>query len=287
MLIYRQQGRARIIMHERSVSQRLRTPKGIAGLMILASFIVVSAAAPFLAPYGPTDVSSQPLLPPDSTHPLGTDDVGKDIFTELLYGSRTSLTVASVVSLGVVIIGTLIGVFSGYLGGTSDRLLMRGVDIFLMIPDLPLILILAAYLRPGIWNIIFILVLMGWPVGARVTRAQTRTLSVSGHVDFARVSGATAFYVIRKHIVPDLYPIMITTLVMQSIRAILSESGLAFLGLGDPSYPSWGSMIKYAVTYPMIFFTDAWMWWLLPAGICITLLVLGFVLLGQSLETDY
>lgn len=274
-------------MHERSISQKLKTPKGITGLAILTFFIVIAVAAPFLAPYSPSDISSQPLLPPDDAHPLGTDDVGKDIFTELLYGSRTSLTVASVVSLGVLTIGTLIGVFSGYVGGNSDRVLMRGVDIFLMIPDLPLILILAAYLRPNIWNIIFILILMGWPIGARVTRAQTRTLRVSGHVDFARVSGATAQYVIKKHIVPDLYPIMVTTVVMQSIRAILSESGLAFLGLGDPSYPSWGSMIKYAITYPMIFFTDAWLWWLLPAGACITLLVLGFVLLGQSLEGDY
>jgi len=274
-------------MHEMRILQRLKTPKGLTGLIILAFFILMAAVAPFLAPYGPTDVSSQPLLPPDSTHPLGTDDVGKDLFTELLHGSRTSLTVASLVSFGVVMIGTFIGVFSGYGGGTSDRVLMRGVDIFLMIPDLPLILILAAYLRPNIWNIIFILILMGWPVGARVTRAQTRTLRVSGHVDFARVSGAMAPYVIRKHIVPDLYPIMVTTVVMQSIRAILSESGLAFLGLGDPSYPSWGSMIKYAISYPMIFFTDAWMWWLLPAGTCITLLVLGFVLLGQSLEGDY
>jgi|SRR5674476_96205 len=178
-------------MHERRISQRLKTPKGIIGLTILAFFIVMAATAPFLALYGSADVSSQPLLPPDSTHPFGTDDVGKDIFTELLYGSRTSLAVASVVSFGVVIIGTLIGVFSGYVGGTSDRILMRGVDIFLMIPDLPLILILAAYLRPSIWNIIFILILMGWPVGARVTRAQTRTIRVSGHVDFARVSGAT------------------------------------------------------------------------------------------------
>ncbi|WP_440946465.1 ABC transporter permease [Methanosarcina sp. T3] len=274
-------------MHERTVSQRLKTPKGVAGLMILALFIVMAVTAPLLAPYKPSDISSQPLLSPDSAHPLGTDDVGRDIFTELLYGSRTSLTVASVVSLGVLIIGTLGGVFSGYVGGTFDRVLMRGVDIFLMIPDLPLILILAAYLRPSIWNIIFILIVMGWPVGARVTRAQTRTLKVSGHVDFARVSGARPWYVVRKHIVPDLYPIMITTIVMQSIRAILSESGLAFLGLGDPSYPSWGTMIKYAIAYPMIFFTDAWMWWLLPAGTCITLLVLGFVLLGQSLEGDY
>ncbi|AKB16911.1 MULTISPECIES: ABC transporter permease [unclassified Methanosarcina] len=274
-------------MHERTVSQRLKTPKGIAGLTILVFFIVIAAAAPLLAPYGPSDISSQPLLPPDIDHPLGTDDVGRDIFTELLYGSRTSLTVAFVVSFGVLVIGTLGGVFSGYVGGTFDRVLMRGVDIFLMIPDLPLILILAAYLRPNIWNIIFILIIMGWPVGARVTRAQTRSLRVSGHVDFARVSGAGPWYVVRKHIVPDLYPIMVTSIVMQSIRAILSESGLAFLGLGDPSYPSWGTMIKYAIAYPMIFFTDAWMWWLLPAGMCITLLVLGFVLLGQSLEGDY
>jgi peptide/nickel transport system permease protein len=266
--------------------QRIKNPKGIAGLIILAFFTVMAIAAPLLAPYSPSDVSSRPLLSPDNEHLLGTDDVGRDIFSNLLYGSRTSLTVAILVSSGVLVIGTLVGVFSGYIGGNLDRVMMRGVDIFLMIPDLPLILILAAYLRPSIWNIIFILIIMGWPVGARITRAQTRTLRISGHVDFARVSGAKNWYVIKRHIIPDLYPIMITTIVMQSIRAILSESGLAFLGLGDPSYPSWGTMIKYAIGYPLIFFTDAWVWWLLPAGICITLLVLGFVLVGQALEGD-
>jgi len=111
-------------MHERTVSQRLKTPKGIAGLTILVFFIIMAAAAPLLAPYGLSDISSQPLRSPDNAHLLGTDDVGRDIFTELLYGSRTSLTVASVVSLGVLIIGTLGGVFSGYVGGTFDRVLM-------------------------------------------------------------------------------------------------------------------------------------------------------------------
>lgn len=273
-------------MHEKKLLQRLQDSKGLIGLSILFFFIMMAFLAPMLTPYSPSDASSQPLLVPDGEHPLGTDDVGRDIFTNLLYGSRTSLTVAFSVSFGVLVIGTLAGVFSGYVGGNPDRIMMRSVDIFLMVPDLPLILILAAYLRPSIWNIVFILTIMGWPVGARITRAQTRTLRVSGHVDFARVSGAKDWYVIRRHIVPDLYPIMITSFVMQSIRAILSESGLAFLGLGDPSYPSWGSMIKYAISYPLVFFTDAWMWWLLPAGICITLLVLGFVLVGQALEGD-
>jgi peptide/nickel transport system permease protein len=273
-------------MKERALLQRGRSSKGTAGLIILSFFITIAFAAPLLAPYSPSDVSSSPLLAPDRDHPLGTDDVGRDIFSNLLYGSRTSLTVALVVSLGVLGIGTLAGVFSGYIGGTLDRIMMRGVDIFLMIPDLPLILILATYLSPSIWNIILILTIMGWPVGARITRAQTRTLRVSGHVDFARVSGACNWYVIKRHIIPDLYPIMITTIVMQSIRAILSESGLAFLGLGDPSYPSWGTMIKYALSNPMLFFSSAWLWWLLPAGICITMLVLGFVLVGQAMEGD-
>jgi peptide/nickel transport system permease protein len=273
-------------MHEKSPLQRLKNPKGIIGLLILALFGFTAIAAPLLSPYTPTDVSSRPLLAPDSDHPLGTDDVGRDIFSNLLYGSRTSMTVALMVSAGVLIIGTLAGVFSGYVGGNFDRVVMRGVDIFLMIPDLPLVLVLAAYLRPSLWNIIFILVLLGWPVGARITRAQTKSLRVSGHVDFARVSGAGNWYVIKRHILPDLLPIMITTIVMQSIRAILSESGLAFLGLGDPSHPSWGTMIKYAIAYPQVFFTDAWMWWLLPAGLCITLLVLGFMLVGQALEGD-
>ncbi len=273
-------------MHEKKLLQRMKGKKAITGLIILFFYIIMAISAPVLTSYSPSDVSSQPLLAPDADHLLGTDDVGRDIFTNLLYGSRTSLTVAFAVSFGVLVIGTLAGVFSGYVGGKLDRVMMRSVDIFLMIPDLPLILILAAYLRPSIWNIIFILIVMGWPVGARITRAQTRTLRVSGHMDFVRVSGAKDWYVIRKHIIPDLSPIMITTVVIQSIRAILSESGLAFLGLGDPSYPSWGSMIKYAIVYPLVFFTDAWKWWLLPSGICITLLVLGFVFVGQALEGD-
>lgn len=273
-------------MHERNLFQRIRTPKGTTGIIILSFFITIAFVAPALVPYSPSDTSSFPLLSPNKDHLLGTDDIGRDIFSNLLYGSRTSITVAFVVSLGVLAIGTLAGVFSGYIGGRIDRIMMRGVDIFLMVPDLPLILILAAYLSPSIWNIIFILTIMGWPVGARITRAQTRTLRVSGHVDFARISGARNWYVIKKHIIPDLYPIMITTMVMQSIRAIISESGLAFLGLGDPSYPSWGTMIKYSIAYPLVFFTDAWMWWLLPPGICITLLVLGFVFVGQAMEGD-
>jgi peptide/nickel transport system permease protein len=274
-------------MHRRSIAQKLlSSPQGAIGLAILAFFIIMALAAPLIAPYDPHDMSADPLQRPSAAHLLGTDDVGKDIFTVVVYGSRTSLIVALAVSTSVLAIGTAVGVFSGYVGGAIDRVFMRGVDIFLMVPDLPLILILAAYMRPSIWNVVFILALLGWPVSARLSRAQAISLKAAGHVDFARVSGGTGLYVIRKHIIPDLYPVMATTVVMQSIRAILSESGLAFLGLGDPSFPSWGTTIKYAIGYPSIFFTDAWMWWLLPPGACISLLVLSFVLIGQSLEGD-
>jgi peptide/nickel transport system permease protein len=273
-------------MHRGSIVQRLMSLQGLIGLGILSFFIFLALAAPYIAPYAPSDMSSAALLGPSAAHPLGTDDVGKDILSGIIYGSRTSLIVAICVSAAVLAFGTLVGVLSGYVGGAIDRAFMRGVDIFLMIPDLPLVLILAAYLMPGVWNIVLILALLGWPVSARITRAQTMAMKSAGHVDFARVSGGSSRYVITKHILPDLYPVMVTTVVMQSIRAILSESGLAFLGLGDPSFPSWGTMIKYAVSYPLIFFTDRWMWWLLPAGACITLLVLGFVLVGQSLEGD-
>lgn len=274
-------------MHKKTLFQKITSsPQGIIGLIILIFFIFLALGASFIAPYSPSDMSARPLLAPSSAHWLGTDDVGKDILTVVIYGSRTSLIVAFCVSATVLAIGTIVGVFSGYTGGIVDRAFMRGVDIFLMIPDIPLILIFAAYLTPGIWNIVFILAILGWPVSARITRAQSIMLKSAGHVDFAKVSGGSDLYVIKNHILPDLYPIMATTVVMQSIRAILSESGLAFLGLGDPSYPSWGTIIKYAIGYPSIFFSDAWMWWLLPAGACITLLVLAFVLLGQCLEDD-
>lgn len=274
-------------MHKKTLVQKLSSsPQGIMGLFILVFFIAMALGAQVISPYSPTDMTADSLQKPSGAHWLGTDDVGKDILTVVIYGSRTSLIVAFAVSVSVLLIGTAVGVFSGYVGGGTDRAFMRGVDIFLMIPDLPFVLILAAYMRPGIWNIVFILALLGWPVSARITRAQAVSLKSAGHVDFARVSGGSDAYVIKKHIIPDLYPIMATTVVMQSIRAILSESGLAFLGLGDPSFPSWGTTIKYAIAYPGIFFTDAWMWWLLPAGACISLLVLAFVMVGQCLEGD-
>ncbi len=267
-----------------NVLARLSRPSAIISLVILISFILLAVFAPWIAPYGPSDISGHPLETPSKAHPLGTDDVGKDILTQVIYGSRTSLLVAFFVSLTVLLIGTSVGVTSGYLGGVIDRAFMRGVDIFLMIPDLPLILIIAMYLSPSIWNVIIILSILGWPVTARVVRTKTISLKTSGVIDFARISGGKAPYVIARHIVPDLFPVIITTLVIQSMRAILSESGLAFLGLGDPSYPSWGTILKYAQSYSRIFLTNAWAWWIVPAGLCISLVVLSLVMLGQAFE---
>ncbi len=266
------------------VLSRLSRPSAIISLAILTFFILLAILAPWIAPYGPSDISGRPLETPSAAHRLGTDDVGKDILTEVIYGSRTSLLVAFFVSVTVLLIGTSVGVTSGYLGGLIDRAFMRGVDIFLMIPDLPLILIIAMYLSPSIWNVIIILSVLGWPVTARVVRTKTISLKASGVIDFARISGGKAPYVIVRHIVPDLFPVIITTLVIQSMRAILSESGLAFLGLGDPSYPSWGTILKYAQSYSRIFLTNAWSWWIVPAGICISLVVLSLVMLGQAFE---
>jgi peptide/nickel transport system permease protein len=284
MHYYRRKREVKVMTWADGILSRLSKPSAAISLAILLVFIIVAVFAPWIAPYGPLAISGQPFENPSRAHPLGTDDVGKDILTQVIYGARTSLMVAFFVSLAVLAIGTCVGVVSGYLGGATDRAFMRGVDIFLMIPELPLILLLAMYLSPSIWNVILILSALGWPVTARVVRTKTMSLKVSGVVDFARVSGGSAPYIIIRHIFPDLYPVAITTLVIQSMRAILSQSGLAFLGLGDPSYPSWGTLLRYAESYTSIFQTNAWIWWIVPAGLCISLVMLSLVMLGQSFE---
>ncbi len=254
------------------------------GLTILAGFLLLAAAAPVVAPYDPAVYSGEPLARPSPAHLFGTNDVGQDILSELIYGARVSLAVGLVAGSLTTALAAAVGVVAGYLRGWPDLVLMRAVDFLMAIPHLPLMLLVAAYAGPSLANVILVIVLLGWMVPARVVRSQVLIVRGEAYVEAAVALGARSLEVMVRHVLPALGPILVSVLVAQAARAVMLEAGLAFLGLGDPTAKSWGLIIRQALNYRGIYFTPHWVWWLLPPGLCISLLVLGITLIGIGLE---
>lgn len=254
------------------------------GLALFSLFLILALSAPFLAPYDPNALVGAPLEPPSGDHLLGTNDIGQDILSEWLYGARLSLFIALATGFGAAAIGLFLGVVAGYQEGALDRFISRLVDFFLVIPDLPLIILLAVFLRPRLTNVVLVLIFLSWPMGTRILRAQTAVLKKRPHVEAARLFGFGPFYLISRHLLPELLPLFISLVALQAAHGLTTEAGLAFLGLGDPTAKSWGMMIRHALSYRGIYLTRTWLWWLLPPGFSIALLVLAFSLIGQSLE---
>lgn len=254
------------------------------GLVILLAYAFVAVAAPWLAPDDPAAYVGAPLERPSPAHWLGTNDVGQDILSELIYGTRVSLLVGVLAALFTLSIATVVGTVAGYIGGWVDRLLMRLVDVLMVVPGLPLMIVIAAYVGASLPTLILIIGLLGWPRPARVVRAQVLSLRDRAHVQAARMFGGGSAYMIRRHLIPALGPILAAGFVAQAGRAVMLEASLAFLGLGDPTMKSWGLMIRFALNSSGFFFSNRWIWWLLPAGLNLTLLLLGFTFLGIGLE---
>lgn len=268
----------------------LRRPSALSmsGAGILAALVTCAVLAPWLAPYDPRDPRvGVPLERPSSAHLLGTNDSGQDIWSQLLWGARPSLIVAAVTAAVVVLLGGATGIVAALLGGWVDRLCMRLADVVLALPGLPMILLLAAMLGPGRYTVVVVLGIFGWPRLARVVRGQALSLRQRGYVVAARGFGGGPVYLVRRHVAPTLGPVLATGFVNVAGVAILLESGLAFLGVADPTDVSWGSVLNRALAYPGVYYNLLWMWWVLPAGLAITLAVLGFTFLGVGLETTF
>jgi peptide/nickel transport system permease protein len=271
----------------RELGRRLRrSPLGLVGATMLLVAIVAALFAPWIAPYDPYAPVRATIdtiyAPPSAEHWLGTDDGGKDIFSALIYGARVSLFVGFVASAITVLIGGTIGLVAGFYGGRIGALLMRLTDIFLVIPDLPLYVVLVAILGPSIWNIILAIAVIGWTSTARLVYAQTLSLRERQFVLRARAIGASRRYILRRHVLPLVLPVILAQNALVISIAILSESGLAFLGLGDPSLISWGTMLNFAFGRGAVS-VGAW-WALLPPGFGIIWVVLGWTLLGYVIE---
>jgi len=262
-----------------------RKPLGILGALMLLSVALTAIFAPLLAPYDPDimiDVEPGDLLaPPDSEYLLGRDDAGKDVLSQLIYGARVSLTVGFVAAFMSMFIGTTVGLVAGYYGGKVGNALMRVVDFLLVIPDLPLMLVLISMWGRGLWKIILVIGLLGWASTARLVRSLVVSIKERQFVMRARAIGAGNTRIILRHVFPQVLPIILAVAVLSISGAIISESSLSFLGLGDPTLVSWGMMLNFA--FERAISRMAW-WFLLPPGFAIVWVSLGLVLLGTTLE---
>ena len=271
-----------------------RNKLGLVGAFLVATAAFIAIFAPALTSYDSSEIirdannRALTFAPPSVHGVLGTDDAGHDVWSQLVFGSRISLVVGFMAGFIAMFVGSALGIAAGYLGGAIDSLIMRITDVLLVIPDLPLMLVLVATIRQMELKIsplavlIVVIGLLYWTSTARLIRSQTLTIKERQFVARARAIGAGHWHIIRKHILPQLMPLIVANTVLILSTAILIESGLAFLGLGDPTQPSWGTMLNFAFDRSAIS-NGAW-WFYLPPGIAILWVSLGCILLGNVLE---
>jgi peptide/nickel transport system permease protein len=251
------------------------------GLALVGAFVLISVFADVIAPHDPWD-RFEPYRKPDRHHLLGTNDIGNDILSELIHGSRASLIVGIGAAVIATFLGLFLGLFAGYYKGVLDEALMGITDIFLMIPRIPLIIILAAFLKSSIWLIMLTLGILWWTSTARVVRSRTLQVREMDFVASAKCLGFKDRHIIFSDILPNIFPVVVPKFMLTVATAMISEASLSFLGLGDPSMKSWGLMINFALIKGGLV-NEMW-WWYLPPGLCIIIFVYSIVHLSFSFE---
>lgn len=253
----------------------------VTGLIIVLTFFIVAIFAPQIATYDPTKIDfNSVFLPPSAQHLFGTDDLGRDVFSRVVYGSRISLFVGFV-AVGISLaIGVLLGLIAGYFGGAADVIIMRFVDIMLCFPTFFLILAVIAFLNPSIFNVMAIIGLTGWMGVTRLVRAEVLSVKTRDYIVSAKVQGLPVRLIMMKHILPNVLTPIFVTATLGVAGAILTESSLSFLGLGvQPPTPSWGNILTAGKDNIMF------AWWLsMFPGLAIFITVLGYNLLGEGLR---
>jgi peptide/nickel transport system permease protein len=265
----------------RAGGQLLRNPLAVVGGLIILLLIVTAAAAPLIAPGSPfgQDLANR-LMPPSAAHWMGTDELGRDIFSRVIYGARITLMIVALVAIISAPLGLVIGAVAGYFGGWTDRILMGVTDVFLSMPKLILALAFVAALGPGIENAIIAIAITAWPAYARIARAETLTFRNSEFVAATRLLGASHGRIILRHVLPLCTSSMIIRVTLDMAGIILTAAGLGFLGLGaQPPLPEWGAMISRG----RVFILDQW-WVATMPGFAIIIVSLGFCFLGDGLR---
>jgi peptide/nickel transport system permease protein len=257
----------------------------VIGLVVFALFLGLALAAPLL--FSPDDLevtkaTGKILAPPYPGYPLGTDESGRSVLALVVWGARVSLLVGIAATVISMSIGTLVGISSGHYGGWAGGVLERLTDWFLVIPFLPLAIALATVLGSSLLNIIVVIGITSWPGTARLVRAQTLSVEARPYLERARVLGGGHWHQMSRHVLPNVMPLVLANTTLTVAIAILSETTLSFLGLGDPFRVSWGSMLENAFAAGAIS-AGAW-WYLLPPGLAVVAVVLAFTLIGRAME---
>ena len=259
---------------------------GMAGLIFLIVLVILALAAPLLADSRGLSaaLSTNPAnAGPGWHYPLGTDADGRSVLTELIWGARISLLIGFTATLLCMVIGSVVGIVAGHFGKVTDNLLMRVTDWFLVVPFLPLAIVLAKTLGPSLGVIIFVIGITSWPGTARIIRAQAMAVETRPYLERSRALGAGHGHQMVRHVLPNVMPLLLANTILTVAGAILAETTLSFLGLGDPLRPSWGEMLNEA------FFTGGGtagnQLWLIAPGIAIILVVLSFTMVGHALES--
>lgn len=265
----------------------LRSPLMVAGLTMITLLVATAVFAPWIAPYSPKAVTGPPLQLPSARHLLGTDIPGRDILSQLIYGARTSFVVAVVGASLALLGGIFLGVLPALLGGKADTLSNRATVFLLALPGLPLLVLISALAGPSETAIIIVVATSGIAPNARILRSQALALRDAGFISAARGFGAGRLYVLRRHLVPGMGPLLIVRWVEWASTAVALEAALTFLGLGNPSTASWGLMINRATAQQSIYFSPMWPWWALPPGFAVLLTILGFAFVGIALEPAF
>jgi peptide/nickel transport system permease protein len=266
------------IVREVLLGQRV----AVIGLGILIFFTLVAIFAPWLEPYSTTQQVGPVYAPPSSQHWLGLDDGGIDMLSEVIAGARVSMLVGFSAAAVAMLLGGLTGLLSGYFGNKTDIVLMRITDYFLVIPDVPLMIVAAAVFGRSLLNIILIIGLIYWTSTARLIRAQVKSVRERVYVKRARALGGGHSRLLWKHITPQVAPLLVANTVLTIAIAIFAETYISFLGLGDPSTISWGRLIQNSLTGGAVFH-KAW-WAIIPPGLCVTIVILAATMMGQAME---
>ena len=258
---------------------------GMVGLVLLVLFILLALAAPLLV--SPEDLSvsdapGEPFQPPSLEFPLGTDDFGRSVLDLVIYGSRISLAVGFAATVMTMTVGASVGIIGGYYGGRTDTVMNALTNWFLVIPWIPLAIVLASILGQSLFNTILVIGITSWAGTARLVRADTLSVKERPYVERARALGSSNWHLVTRHILPNVMPVIFANTVLTVALAILAETTLSLLGLGDPSSISWGGIIFDAFDAGALS-AGLW-WWLIPPGVCICLVTLAFTMCGYALD---
>ncbi|ABR47708.1 binding-protein-dependent transport systems inner membrane component [Alkaliphilus metalliredigens QYMF] len=252
--------------------------------MVIVIFFLLAMAPNQLAIHSPNIPSGPALTSPNFQHWLGTDDLGIDLWAQICHGAQISMMVGLGTAFLAVGGGSILGVFAGYYGGKIDGWLMRLIDLMMVIPELPTMIVLGSFFGPSMVNIMIVLTLFSWTRPARIIRSKVISIKEENYVKVTESYGGGFIYITRRHFLPQTFPLIMVSFIKLVSKAIVAEASLAFLGLGDPTSKSWGLILNHAMSFQGIYFIEFWKWWILFPLLCIMTMVLAISFISKEIE---